>query len=73
MRHPKISALDEKTVLQAGLSALLSSVTGALAALPFIEIGGEPDAPCAQLLADARNPSDAKTPPAKKEEPRKKS
>jgi hypothetical protein len=72
MRHPKISALDEKTVLQAGLSALLSSVTGALAALPFIEIGGEPDAPCAQLLADARNPSDATTPPAKKEEPRKK-
>jgi len=73
MRNPKISALDGKTVLQAGLSALLSSVTGALAALPFIEIGGEPDAPCAQLLADARNPGDAKTPPAKKEEPRKKS
>jgi hypothetical protein len=73
MRNPDISALDEKTILQAGLSALLASVTGALAALPFIEAGGEPDAPCAQLLADARNPSEAKTPPAKKEEPRKKS
>lgn len=73
LRDPKISALDEKVVLQAGLSALLSSITGALAALPFIELGGEPDAPCAQLLADARNPSEAKTPPAKKEEPPKKS
>jgi uncharacterized protein involved in outer membrane biogenesis len=73
MRNPDISALDEKTVLQAGLSTLLASVTGALAALPFIEAGGEPDAPCAQLLADARNPSEAKTPPAKKEDPRKKS
>lgn len=73
MRHPKISALDEKTVLQAGLSALLASIAGPLSALPFIEIGGEPDAPCAQLLADARNPSEAQTPPAKKEPPRKKS
>jgi hypothetical protein len=73
MRNPDISALDEKTVLQAGLSTLLASVTGALAALPFIEAGGEPDAPCTQLLADARNPSEAKTPPAKKEDPRKKS
>jgi hypothetical protein len=74
MRNPKISALDGKTVLQAGLSALLSSIAGPLSALPFIEIGGEPDAPCAQLLADARNPSEAQTPPpAKKEPPRKKS
>ena len=72
MRNPEISAIDEKTILQAGLSALLSSITGALAALPFIEAGGEPDAPCAQLLADARNPSEAQTPPAKKE-PQKKS
>jgi hypothetical protein len=58
-----VSALNEKTVLQAGLSALLSSITGGLAALPFIEFGGEPDAPCRELLADTRSPSKKPTAP----------
>ncbi len=71
LRNPDISAIDETTVLQAGLSALLSSIAGPLAALPFIEAGGEPEAPCAQLLADARNPSEAQTPPAKEPPPKK--
>jgi hypothetical protein len=71
MRNPKISALDGKTVLQAGLSALLSTIAGPLLALPFIEIGGEPDAPCVQLLADARNPGQAQTPPPKSSPPKK--
>jgi hypothetical protein len=63
MRHPQIKALDEDTVVQAGLAALLSSVTGALAALPFLELGGEPDAPCQQLLAESRTLG--KQPPSK--------
>jgi hypothetical protein len=63
MRRPKIQALDEETVVQAGLAALLSSVTGALAALPFLEFGGEPDAPCQQLLAESR--TIGKKPPTK--------
>src|SRR5262249_26984507 len=42
LRHPKVQALNTKTVLQAGFSALLSTITGALSALPFIELGGEP-------------------------------
>jgi hypothetical protein len=63
MRHPRIKALDGDTVVQAGLSALLSTVTGALAALPFVEFGGEPDAPCQQLLAESR--TIGKRPPSK--------
>jgi hypothetical protein len=55
MRHPKLQALNSKTVLQAGFSALLSTITGALTALPFVEFGGEPEAPCQQLLADSRS------------------
>lgn len=59
LRHPQVSALDHKTVLQAGISALLSSLAGPLAALPFVELGGNPDAPCAELLADARTAGQA--------------
>jgi uncharacterized protein involved in outer membrane biogenesis len=55
LRDPQVTALNAETVLQAGLSALLSSIAGPLAALPFIEAGGGPDAPCQQLLADSRN------------------
>jgi uncharacterized protein involved in outer membrane biogenesis len=54
LREPDISALNAETVLQAGLGALLSSIAGPLLALPFIETGGGPDAPCQQLLADSR-------------------
>jgi hypothetical protein len=63
LRHPKVKALNEKTVLQAGLSVLLSTITGGLAALPFVEFGGEPDAPCRELLADSRSPSKKPTAP----------
>lgn len=74
MRKPRIRALDEKTVLQAGLSAILAGITGALSVLPFVEIGGEPDAPCQQLLADSRSlskkpaapPADKKSAPKEK-------
>lgn len=55
LRNPEVSALNAETILQAGLSALLSSIAGPLAALPFVELGGGPDAPCQQLLADSRN------------------
>jgi hypothetical protein len=55
MRNPRVQALNTKTILQAGFSALLSTITGALTALPFVELGGEPEAPCQQLLADSRS------------------
>ena len=54
LRNPTFQALNEETALQAGLSALLSSIAGPLGLLPFIQTGGEPDAPCATLLADAK-------------------
>lgn len=70
LRNPTFEAFNEETLIQAAASALLSSITGALAVLPFIQTGGEPDAPCAQLLADARetNPGNA---PAGKVTPKK--
>ncbi len=65
LRHPSISALSGKTLLQGVFSSALSTVTGALAALPFIETGGGDDAPCATLIADAKSASQAKNPAAK--------
>ncbi|RYG36692.1 MAG: AsmA family protein, partial [Burkholderiales bacterium] len=68
LRNPTFEALNEQTLLQAGLSALLSTISGPLGLLPFIQTGGEPDAPCATLLADAKetgtrnNPAAAVTP-----------
>ncbi len=68
LRNPTFEALNEETLLQAGFSALLSTISGPLALLPFIQTGGEPDAPCATLLADAKetgtrnNPAAAITP-----------
>ena len=62
---PFFQALNEETLLQAAASALLSSITGALAVLPFIQTGGEPDAPCATLLADAKETSTRNNPAAK--------
>jgi hypothetical protein len=70
LRHPGFEALDEKTFLQAGLSALLSSISGPLGLLPFVQTGGEPDAPCAELLADAKE-TNPRTNPAAKVEPKK--
>ncbi len=54
LRNMSFEALNEETALQAGLSALLATISGPLGLLPFIQTGGEPDAPCATLLADAK-------------------
>ena len=64
LRNPSFEALNEETVIQAGLAGLLSSITGALGFLPFVETGGEPDAPCATLLADAKETSTRRNPAA---------
>ena len=52
-RSPQISAINPEAALQIGLATILGSITGGLAALPFIEIGDAPDAPCADILAQA--------------------
>lgn len=54
-RSPEISAISPETVVQFGIAALLGSITGGLAALPFVEIGDAPDAPCADILSRAQN------------------
>ena len=64
LRNPQFEALNEETLLQAGLSALLGSISGALGFLPFVETGGEPEAPCATLLADAKETSTRRNPAA---------
>jgi uncharacterized protein involved in outer membrane biogenesis len=53
-RAPEVSALNPNIVLQAGLAVVLGSITGGLAALPFVEIGDAPDAQCADILAQAQ-------------------
>lgn len=53
-RSPEVSALGPETVLQLGIAAALGSITGGLAALPFIEAGTASDAPCADILARAQ-------------------
>jgi AsmA family len=65
LRNPTFEALNEETLVQAAASALLASITGALAILPFIQTGGEPDAPCATLLADAKETNTRRNPAAK--------
>jgi len=57
-RDPSISAISEKTLLQAGLTALLGALTGPLAALPFIDTGDAKDAPCGALMARAQAAAD---------------
>ncbi|ABI76656.1 AsmA family protein [Hyphomonas neptunium ATCC 15444] len=52
-RSPRLSVLNPEIALQIGIAAALASVTGGLAALPFIELGDTPDAPCADILARA--------------------
>lgn len=64
LRNPQFEALTGDTFLQAGLSALLGSISGALGFLPFVETGGEPDAPCATLLADAKETNPNRNPAA---------
>lgn len=62
LRNPTFQALNGETVLQAGLSALLSSIAGPLGLLPFVQTGGEPEAPCATLLADAKETNTKRNP-----------
>ncbi len=62
LRNLSFQALNEKTAVQAGLSALLASIAGPLGLLPFVQTGGEPDAPCATLLADAKETSTKRNP-----------
>jgi hypothetical protein len=66
LRHPDLKAPGPKVIVQTGIAALLSSIAGPLAALPFIEIGGGPDAPCGQLLADARDAGQSQDPRLRK-------
>ena len=69
LRNPDVSALNAKTVIQAGLSILLSALSGPLSALPFIETGGGPDAPCATLIAESRAAGQSQDPSLKKRVP----
>lgn len=71
LRNPSFTALNEETVAQAGLAALLSTITGALGLVPFVQTGGEPEAPCATLLADAKETNTRRN-PAANVEPEKK-
>lgn len=65
LRHPSVTALNAKTAVQAGLSALLSAITGPLAAIPFTDAGASKDAPCAQLLSDAKSAGEKQDPTLK--------
>lgn len=51
LRHPQLNVFNGETVLQVGASALLGSLSGGLALLPFIEPGLGKDAPCGEILA----------------------
>jgi len=64
LRHPTFEALSGDTIVQGVFSALLGSISGALGFLPFVQTGGEPDAPCATLLADAKETSTNRAPAA---------
>lgn len=64
LRNPGFEALNEETLLQAGIAGLLSTVTGALGLVPFVQTGGEPAAPCATLLADAKETNTRRNPAA---------
>lgn len=55
LRNPQIDAPGSASILQAGFAAILSSLAAPLAALPFLELGGGEDAPCAELYSDARS------------------
>jgi uncharacterized protein involved in outer membrane biogenesis len=56
LRNPQIRVLDEDTLFQ----GILAALAGPLAALPFVELGGGDDAPCGELLADARAAGDGR-------------
>lgn len=58
LRDPEMMPFNASTVAQIGIAAVLGSVSGGLAALPFIEPGGAKDAPCGSLLARAEAAAD---------------
>ena len=57
LRDPSIDPFNAETVAQFGIAGILASVSGGLAALPFIEPGMAQDAPCGDLLARAQSAS----------------
>ena len=57
LRDPSIQPFSAGTVAQFGIAGILASVSGGLAALPFIEPGMAQDAPCSELLARAQSAS----------------
>ncbi|WP_156812005.1 AsmA family protein [Robiginitomaculum antarcticum] len=59
LRDPSLSVLDGSTVAQITIAALLGTVSGPLAALPFIESGNAKDTgQCAAVLARALDTGD---------------
>lgn len=59
LRNPELLPFSAETVAQFGIAGILGSISGGLAALPFIETGGADDAPCASLLARAEAAGDS--------------
>ncbi len=53
LRNPSLLPFSAETVAQIGIATILGSLSGGLAALPFIEPGLAEDAPCGSLLARA--------------------
>ena len=58
LRNPEIQPFSAQTVAQFGLVGILASLSGGLAALPFIEPGAASDAPCGALLNRAQKASE---------------
>ena len=58
LRNPQIEPFSAETLAQFGIAGILGSLTGGLAALPFIEPGMAEDAPCGSLLARAEAATD---------------
>lgn len=53
LRNPSMQPLSASTLAQIGIATVLGSISGGLAALPFVEPGMAQDAPCGALLARA--------------------
>lgn len=58
LRHPQIEPFSASTLAQFGVAGILGSLSGGLAALPFVELGMAEDAPCGALLARAEAAAD---------------
>lgn len=54
-RDPNVSVNVEEAAVQGLLAGILGSIAGPLGALPFIESGDGENAPCAELLVQARS------------------